>query len=112
MEAELEQVDGRIFLSSDSTGRPGGFGSQDIWVSTRLTTSDLWSAPKNLGSNVNTPGFDGAPALSFDGTTLYFFRAVKRANGSVDNDLYVTTRTRIVDEGAARHGSHGESRIR
>jgi Tol biopolymer transport system component len=83
-----------IFLSSDSAGRPGGFGSQDIWVSTRSTTSDLWSAPKNLGPNVNTPGFDGGPALSFDGTTLYFFRAVKRANGSVDNDLYVTTRTR------------------
>jgi hypothetical protein len=49
------------------------------------------SPPKNLGSNVNTPWFDGAPALSFDGTTLYL---VKRSNGWVDNDLYVTTRTR------------------
>src|SRR5437867_5519842 len=62
-----------LFLSSDVTGRPNGVGSQDLWVSTRETTSDPWSAPVNLGPTVNSTAFDGAPALSFDGTTLYFF---------------------------------------
>src|SRR3989449_10226771 len=73
-----------IFLSS---GRPGddivgrSAGSEDLWVSTRATASDAWSPPLNLnlvnqqlgGPPVNSAAFDGAPALSFDGTTLYFF---------------------------------------
>ena len=82
-----------MFLSSDVTGRPGGIGSQDLWVSTRATTSDPWSTPTNLGPTVNSTAFDGAPALSFDGTTLYFFSA--RPGGFGGNDLYVTTRTRL-----------------
>ena len=82
-----------IFLSSDVTGRVGGVGSQDIWVATRATTLDLWSTPVNLGPTVNSTAFDGAPALSFDGTTLYFFS--ERVGGFGKRDLYVTTRTRL-----------------
>jgi len=82
-----------LFISSDVTGRPGGIGSQDLWVATRPTTSDLWSAPVNLGPTVNSAAFDGAPALSFDGTTLYFFSA--RPGGYGANDLYMTTRARL-----------------
>ena len=99
--------DGReLFLSSDVTGRPGGIGGQDLWVSTRATTSDPWSTPANLGPTVNTTFFDGAPALSFDGTTLYFFS--NRPGGIGLNDLYVTTRTRrrgpdVADVRVARH---------
>jgi hypothetical protein len=82
-----------IFLSSDGAGRVGGIGSQDIWVSTRATTLDPWSTPVNLGPTVNSTAFDGAPALSFDGTTLYFFS--ERPGGSGKRDLYVTTRARL-----------------
>jgi len=82
-----------IFISSDVTGRPNGIGGQDLWRSTRASTSDPWSSPVNLGPTVNTTSFDGAPALSFDGTTLYFFS--NRPGGSGNNDLYVTTRSRI-----------------
>ena len=82
-----------MFLSSDVAGRVGGIGSQDIWVSTRATTLDPWSTPVNLGPMVNSTAFDGAPALSFDGTTLYFFS--ERAGGFGKRDLYVTTRTRL-----------------
>ncbi len=95
-----------IFISS---GRPGddvvgrSAGSEDLWVSTRATTSDAWSPPLNLnlvnqqpgGPAVNSAAFDGAPALSFDGTTLYFFS--ERAGGFGKRDLYVTTRTRLRD---------------
>jgi len=82
-----------MFLSSDGTGRVGGIGSQDIWVSTRASTLDPWSTPVNLGATVNSTAFDGAPALSFDGTTLYFFS--ERAGGLGKRDLYVTTRQHI-----------------
>src|SRR6266511_3415619 len=82
-----------LFLSSDVTGRPNGVGGQDLWVATRATTADLWSYPVNLGPAVNTTAFDGAPALSFDGTTMYFFS--NRAGGSGGNDIWVTTRARL-----------------
>lgn len=100
-----------LFMSSDVTGRVGGVGGQDLWVSTRATTLDLWSTPVNLGPVVNTTAFDGGPALSFDGTTLYFFS--NRAGGVGNNDLYVTTRTRLrgpdlaEDAGLETHGKAG-----
>ena len=76
-----------------SSGRPGGSGSEDLWVSTRASTLDPWGTPVNLGPVVNSSAFDGAPALSFDGTTLYFFS--ERSGGLGKRDLYVTTRERL-----------------
>lgn len=87
-----------IFLSS---GRPGddvvgrSSGSEDLWVSRRPNTSAPWSPPENLGPTINSAAFDGAPALSRDGTTLYFFS--ERAGGFGGRDLYVTRRSRIRD---------------
>jgi len=94
-----------IFLSSDVSGRVGGIGSQDIWVSTRATTLDPWSTPVNLGPTVNSTAFDGAPAVSFDGTTLYFFS--ERAGGFGKRDLYVTTRTRLRGSDTAEDAQDG-----
>jgi hypothetical protein len=102
-----------IFLSS---GRPGddvvgrSAGSEDLWVSTRATTSDVWSPPLNLnlvnqqlgGPTINSAAFDGAPALSFDGTTLYFFS--ERPGGFGKRDLYMTTRTRLHGPDEAEYG--------
>jgi hypothetical protein len=76
-----------------STNRPGGVGSQDIWVATRVTTLDPWSPPVPLGPVVNSPYFDGGPALSFDGTELYFYS--ERPGGFGGRDLYVSTRARL-----------------
>lgn len=53
------------FLSEDqrylffaSNGHPG-YGSADIFVSTRLDSSwTRWSEPRNLGDNINSAGFD------------------------------------------------------
>jgi hypothetical protein len=79
-----------MFLTST---RPGGVGGKDIWVSTRETTSDPWSTPVNLGARVNSPYDDGQQALSWDGTTMYFFSA--RPGGFGGLDLYVTTRREL-----------------
>lgn len=89
-----------IFLGSD---RPGTLGGIDLWVSTRATTRDVWSTPLNLGPVVNSTLIDARPALSFDGTTLYFQSTRPGAVGCTGSsgpcvfDLWVTTRTRLDD---------------
>jgi hypothetical protein len=79
-----------IFITSN---RAGGQGLLDVWVATRGSTSEPWSTPVNLGSTVNSSFNDGAPALSFDGTTLYFYS--NRPGGLGGNDLQVATRTKL-----------------
>jgi len=89
-----------IFLSSD---RPGTQGASDLWVATRASTADPWSAPMSLGSVVNSPprppgveqSNDFRPALSFDGTALYFASALRPGNVSGMFDLWVTTRSKL-----------------
>jgi len=81
-----------------SFNRPGGFGLQDLWVSTRKDTEDPWPIPVNLGSVVNTKFQEGGPALSRDGTTLYFHSSRPGSFGNLD--LYATTRAKLgEDEG-------------
>jgi hypothetical protein len=85
-----------IFLTSM---RPGGVTDAngaptlDLWVSTRISTSDAWGAPVAMGNDINTAYSDGAPAISADGTELYFYS--NRPGGSGLNDLYVVKRTKI-----------------
>ncbi len=76
-----------IIFQSDRTG---SVGSGDLWVSTRPTTLDPWSTPVNVGPSVNSIYFDGAPALSSDGETLFFYS--NRPGGFGANDLYMSTR--------------------
>lgn len=81
-----------IFFASD---RPGSLSSTvtDVWISTRVSTSDQWSEPMNLGPVINTLGLEGRPALSFEGESLYFFSDGHGGFGSTD--LFVSTRTRL-----------------
>jgi hypothetical protein len=81
-----------FFLAST---RPNGLiGLNDIWVSTRDSTLDPWSTPVNLGSAVNFPGYiTAAPALSWDGTTLYCYST--RPGGFGVRDLYLATRRKL-----------------
>jgi Tol biopolymer transport system component len=77
-----------IFFHSD---RPGSVGN-DLWVSTRNSAFDAWSAPQNLGSTVNTAFSDQQPHIAADRETLYF--ASDRPGGIGLIDLYVTTRAK------------------
>jgi hypothetical protein len=86
-----------------TSSRPGGCGSQDLWVSTRASTADAWSIPVNLDPIdpatgtptcvTNSSSLDGAMALSWEGTTLYFFS--NRPGGFGGNDLWVSTRNKL-----------------
>ena len=77
----------QIYLASD---RVGTFGGLDLWVASRATTSDPWSSPVNLGSVINSAVIDARPAISFDGTELYF-QSPRQGNF----DVYVSTRTKL-----------------
>ena len=43
----------------------GGVGSEDLWISTRASTSDVWGTPVNLGPSINSSAFDGAPPWKY-----------------------------------------------
>jgi len=63
-------ADGKTLLYISD--REGGYGGgADIYVS--VLSEDGWSKPINLGSKINTSGFEGWPFLAADGKTLYFF---------------------------------------
>jgi hypothetical protein len=72
---------------------PGVTTGNDIFVSTRASASDPWGPAVNLGAPINTVGGEGRPAISFDGTRLYFFSDGHGGLGSTD--LFVSTRTEL-----------------
>lgn len=77
--------------------RPGTLGMADIYSSTRAGIADPWSAPVNLGPDVNSAnGAETRPSLSWDGTTLYFGSTRPGGDGSADH--YFTTRERLTGE--------------
>lgn len=87
-----------IFFDSN---RPGS-SAVDIYSSTRECTSCPWTAPVNLGPIVNSSAIDGGPALSFDGTELYFMSG--RSGGSGNQDIWVSTRQKLTgsDDGLSQ----------
>jgi hypothetical protein len=52
--------------------RPGGYGSDDVWVTMRDTTDAAWKKPVNLGPLVNSTGAEIGAYMSADGSTLFF----------------------------------------
>ncbi|MDG6225530.1 MAG: hypothetical protein QCI82_08450 [Candidatus Thermoplasmatota archaeon] len=70
------------------SGRPGGKGGYDIWVTTRSDGS--WSDPVNIEA-VNSDAMDGYPFVSTDGKELWFTRTYMGTPGifrslNVDGD--------------------------
>jgi outer membrane protein OmpA-like peptidoglycan-associated protein/tetratricopeptide (TPR) repeat protein len=65
------------------SGRPGGIGETDIYVST-LNASGGWSAPKNLGAKINTPGREESVFIHPDGKTIYFASNGHKGMGGLD----------------------------
>lgn len=79
--------DGKTLVFT-SCHRPDSRGDCDLYYSRRENGD--WSAPVNLGANVNSTMWDSQPTLSADGRTLYF--SSDRKSGSVGlEDIYVTT---------------------
>jgi hypothetical protein len=89
----------RPAISSDglslyfSSNRPGGFGTNDLWVSHRATLNDPWGDPQNLGPAINYPGSleTSAPNLSTDQHWLFYF-GTDRPGGYGGNDVWASYR--------------------
>lgn len=54
-----------------ASGRAGGYGGSDIYVSHHLTNGK-WSQAENLGPEINTAGDESCPFIHADNQTLYF----------------------------------------
>jgi len=78
--------DGRELVFASN--RPGSMGF-DIWSVSRDSIADAWSAPVNLGPNVNSAANETRPSLSWDGTTL-LFGSTRPGEGV--SDIYYSTR--------------------
>ena len=71
-------AEGRACISADGlslyfdSNRFGGSGGFDIWMSTRQTTDEQWSAPVNLGPIMNTVYEEFDSNISADGLSLFF----------------------------------------
>jgi len=69
--------EGNPFVSPDErfmlfkSGRPGGYGDTDLYVSFRQKDNS-WGAPINLGEKINSPEHELEPRLSPDGKYLFF----------------------------------------
>jgi len=80
-----------LFFVSD---RPGGYGLDDLWVTTRRWRYDPWGQPIHLGPLVNNVGRDGGPSISADGSTLYF---ASFTGGFGEGDIWKAPLLPIVD---------------
>src|SRR5438128_803167 len=79
-----------------SSGRPGGFGGSDIWVSQRANLEAPWDAPTNLGKVVNTEADESIPALSRDEHCLFFNSTA--SGGFGNTDIWVSYREHTQDD--------------
>ncbi|MBR9977757.1 MAG: OmpA family protein [Bacteroidetes bacterium] len=94
MGATVNSPDGDItpFLAADgltlyfSSDRPGGFGSNDVYMTRRLdSTWRNWSEPRNLGYPINTPGWDAYYTVPASGEYAYF---VSTSDGYGKGDIF------------------------
>lgn len=86
-------VSGRyLFFNSN---RPGGCGGADLYVARRLDKGSFtrWSAPENLGCQVNSAGNDLSPSIfeDDDGMIYLYFSSRLRPEGIGLWDVYVST---------------------
>ncbi len=75
-----------LFLALE---RKEGYGDLDLYICFQ-NADGSWSAPLNLGADVNTKGTDGTPFLATDEKTLYFSSNGRIGLGS--QDMYKTER--------------------
>jgi Tol biopolymer transport system component len=59
------------YLLFTSVDRPGGFGTGDLYISSRMKDG-TWTEAKNLGKVFNTNGYDFCPIVSPDGKYFFF----------------------------------------
>ncbi len=85
--AQSISADGKTLVFT-GCGRPGGLGSCDLFIS-EWHNGD-WTAPINMGAQVNSAAWESQPSLSADGKSLYF--ASNRSGTKGGSDIWVSYR--------------------
>ncbi len=80
--------DGQYVVFAAYKHELSGFGRTDIYSARKV--NGKWTDVRNLGSQINSDAFDSQPALSADGSTLYFVS--DRDGGLGGTDIYVSHR--------------------
>ncbi|WP_128548843.1 PD40 domain-containing protein [Larkinella soli] len=79
-----EHYEADVFVAPDEryliycAERPDGKGQGDLWISFK-DKNGAWQPAKNMGSAINTPGYDFCPFVTADGKYLFLSR---------DGDIY------------------------
>lgn len=88
--------DGKFLIFASDMA--GGYGGRDLWYTTYDRKSDSWSAPKNMGPEINTKGNELFPTFALNGDLLYssdgkpglggldIYRATKKGEENVWED--------------------------
>ena len=79
------------------SARSRGFGSVDMWVTTRASVFEPWNTPVNLGPMVNSSNLDCGARISPDGFTAYFSSERPGGFGGAFGDIYQAQIIPIVD---------------
>ena len=87
-----------LTLTFTSNGRKEGYGGLDLWQTTRVSADAAWQEPVNMGPNINTPGDDGAAALSPDGLEIIFNNACSTGGNCPPSTLRRSTRESLDGE--------------
>jgi aspartate 1-decarboxylase len=74
-----------LIFASNRLGKIGNElrNNVDLFISHRLSTG-AWTRPRNLGSKINTSGYDATPFIAADGRTLYFCSNGHGGKGQID----------------------------
>lgn len=78
-------ADGRTLVFTSCDGK-NSLGSCDLYISKKV--GEAWTAPENIGGNINSPFWEAQPSLSNDGRVLYF--SSDRQGGFGRKDLWVS----------------------
>ncbi|WKV11076.1 OmpA family protein [Marivirga harenae] len=83
-----------------ASNRDGGMGGVDIWKVKRLDDSWLnWSEPENIGTPINTDGFDSYFSVDETGNNAFTTRTYVSADGSNMNVYGLIPKAKIIVKG-------------
>jgi len=87
-------ADGLVLVFSSD--RPGGYGSNDLWMTRRAAIDAPWSQPVNLGPMINSERGEHSPEISHNGKLLLF--SSNRREGRVGGlDIWQASIDPVVD---------------
>ena len=87
--------DGLTLIIASNRATVDSKGGIDLYVSTRATLSDDWSAPTNLGGVVNTAFNESGADIQAEGLLIFFHS--DRPGGLGGDDIYATSRVSLSD---------------